>query len=99
MPRLHSISIRDPWILIKPAQIYIWEKQKSWLDFGDLGPIFKVTGCQRMLKNALSALHLQKRSIYVNKTCTDISLGNAKRVDKILMTLTPFSRSQKVKEC
>ena len=52
-----------------------------------------------MLKNALSALHLQKRLIYFNQTCTDISLGNAKRVDKILMTLAPFSghrRSKKV---
>ena len=52
-----------------------------------------------MLKNALSALNLQKRSIYLNQTCTDISLGSAKRVDKILVTLTSFSRSQEVKEC
>ena len=52
-----------------------------------------------MLNNALSVLNLQKRSIYFNQTCTGISLGNAKRVNKILVTLTPFSRSQKVKEC
>ena len=39
-----------------------------------------------MLKNALFALHPQKSSIYFNQTCTDVSLGNAKRVDKILMT-------------
>ena len=30
--------------------------QKKLLDFGDLDPIFKVKGGQRMLKNALSAL-------------------------------------------
>ena len=52
-----------------------------------------------MLKNALSAPHLQKGSIYFNRTCTDISLGNVKRVDNILVTMTPFSGSTKVKEC
>ena len=45
-----------------------------------------------MLKQSLSALHLQKRSIYFNHTCTDLSLENVKKVDKILVTLTPFSR-------
>ena len=52
-----------------------------------------------MLKNALSALHHQYRDHFFNQTCTDISLGNAKRVDKILVTLTRLSRSLKVKEC
>ena len=52
-----------------------------------------------MLKNSLSALNLQKRSICFNQTCIDISLGNVKRGGMILVTLTPFSRSQKVKEC
>ena len=32
--------------------------EKNWLDFGDLVFIFKVTGDQRLLKNALSALCL-----------------------------------------
>ena len=57
--------------------------------------------CHRRSKNVEKCLvcTLQKGSINFNQTCTDISLGNAERVDKILVTLTPFSRSQEVKEC
>ena len=49
----------------------------------------------------MPCLHsISKRDQFIlNQTCTDVSLGNAKRVDKILMTLTLFSMSQKVKEC
>ena len=33
----------DGRILTKLAQIHCWEGGTSWLDFGDLDPIFKVT--------------------------------------------------------
>ena len=49
-------------------------------DFTGLDPILKVTGGQRMLKNALSALYLLKGWMDFNKTCTGISLGDAKEV-------------------
>ena len=34
--------------------------EKNWLDFGDLDPIFKVTGGLRLLENGLSAPYLMK---------------------------------------
>ena len=52
--------------------------KKNWLDFGDLVFIFKVTGGQRMLKNALSPLCLLKGWMNCNQTCTDIYLGDVK---------------------
>ena len=38
--------------------VYVWEMQKNLQDFGDLDPILKVKGGQRMMKNVLSATHL-----------------------------------------
>ena len=40
--------------------LYIVVTWKNWLDFGDLGPIFKVTLGLRLLENGLSALYLLK---------------------------------------
>ena len=50
---LHSISLLNGQILAKLTQIYHWEGEKCWLDFGDLDPIFKVTGGLRSLKNGV----------------------------------------------
>ena len=36
---LHSISLLNGQILAKLTQIYRWEGEKCWLDFGDLDPI------------------------------------------------------------
>ena len=44
MACLHPISWRNRWILTKLAQLYCCDMEKNWLDFGDLDPIFKVTG-------------------------------------------------------
>ena len=33
--------------------------ENNWLDFGDLDPIFKVTGGLKLLENGLSAPYLQ----------------------------------------
>ena len=41
MASLHSISWKNGWI-DKLAQIYHWDMDKNWLDFGDLDPILKV---------------------------------------------------------
>ena len=60
MPCLHSVSCRDG-DFNQAAQIYHLEMPKKLLEFGDLDPIFKVTKCQRKLKNALSAFYLLKR--------------------------------------
>ena len=69
-------------------------KKNLW-DFGDLDPIFKVTGGQRLLKNVLSPLYLLNRSTDFNHTC----IGTWKRFGQILVTLTLFSRSQEIKNC
>ena len=54
----HSISLLNGHILAKFTQIYHWEGEKCWLDFGDLDPIFKVTEGLRLLENGLSAPYL-----------------------------------------
>ena len=48
------------WILTKLVHLYCLNMEKNWLDFGDLGPIFKVTQGLRLLENGLSALCLMK---------------------------------------
>ena len=48
---LHSISLLNGQILAKLTLIYLWEGEKCSLDFGDLDPIFKVTGGLRLLEN------------------------------------------------
>ena len=48
---LHSISLLNGQILAKLTQIYHWEGEKCWLDFGDLDPIF--TGGLRLLENGV----------------------------------------------
>ena len=56
---LHSISLLNGQILAKLTHIYHWEGENCWLDFGDLDPIFKVTGGLRSLKkwDVASCLH------------------------------------------
>ena len=58
LPALYLLKAR--WILTKPAQICHGDIDMNSLDIGDLDPIFKVTGGQRTLKNALSAFYLLK---------------------------------------
>ena len=49
---LHSISLLNGQILAKLTQIYHLEGENCcWLDFGDLDPVFKVTGGLRLLEN------------------------------------------------
>ena len=76
----HSIYLLNRHILAKLTQIYHWEGKKCWLDFGDLDPIFKVTGGLRLLENGLSASCLLKEWIDFNQTCTSILLGHVKEL-------------------
>ena len=76
----HSISLLNGHILAKLTQIYHWEGEKCWLDFGDFDPIFKVTGGLRLLENGLSASYLFKEWIDFNQTCTSIFLGHVKEL-------------------
>ena len=48
----HSVSLLNGHILAKLTQIYHWEGEKCWLDFGDLDPIFKITVGLRLLEMA-----------------------------------------------
>ena len=49
------------WILIKLVYLYCYDMEKNVLNFGDLDPIFKVTGGIRLLENGLSAPYLQNK--------------------------------------
>ena len=55
MACLHPISWMNWWIFTKLVHLYCWDIEKNCLDFGDLDPIFKVTGGLRLLENGLSA--------------------------------------------
>ena len=59
----------------------LMEKKRS--DFGDLDPIFKLTGGQRKLENALCAPYLLKGWMDFKQICTYVSLGDAKEVIRI----------------
>ena len=56
-----------------------------------------------MLKNALSAPYVLKRTMDFNQTCIDILLGDlCKRTDLILVTLIDYQgcrRSKNVEKC
>ena len=77
---LHTISLLNGQILAKLTQVYHREAEKCWLDFGDLDPIFKVTGWLRLLENGLSAHYLLKEWIDFNQTCTSTLLGHVKEL-------------------
>ena len=64
----------EGWILIKLAQLYCCDMKKNWLNFGDLDPIFKVTGGLRLLENGFSAPYLQIIWMDFDQTCTAILL-------------------------
>ena len=95
----HPVSWRNGWILTKLAQLYCWDIQKNWLDFGDLDPIFKVTWGLRLLENGSSAPYLLKEWMDFDQTCTSILHWHGKELIRFFFTLTPFSRSHKGLDC
>ena len=76
------IYLLNGQILAKLTQVYHWEGGKCWLEFGDLDPIFKVTGGLRFLENGLSVSYFLKEWIDFNQTCTSILLGHVKELIK-----------------
>ena len=52
MAFLHPISRMNGWILTKLVQLYCWDRDKNWLDFGELDSIFKATLMLRFCKMA-----------------------------------------------
>ena len=46
------------------------DMKKNGLDFGDLDPIFKVTGGLRLLENGFSAPYLQIEWMDFDQSCT-----------------------------
>ena len=58
---LSAPCLLKEWVdFTRLAQLYFWDMEKNWLDFGDLDPIFKVTLGLRLLENGLSALYILK---------------------------------------
>ena len=58
---LHSTSRINGWIFTKLVHLYCCDMEKNLLYFGDLNPIFKVTGKLILLENGLSAPYLMKK--------------------------------------
>ena len=59
--------------------------EKNWFDFGDLGPIFKVTGLLRLFENGFSAPYhplvcLLKELMDYDQTCISIFLLHGKEL-------------------
>ena len=67
----------DGRILTKLAEIHGWEGGTSWLDFCDLGPIFKVTATFNVW-NFVSVRYLMNQLTDLDQTCTDTMLGGVK---------------------
>ena len=54
---LSALYLLNGWMNFKGmSQIVQWEMEKNISNFGDLGLRLKITGGQRMLKNALFAV-------------------------------------------
>ena len=77
----------DGRILTKLAQIHCWEGGTSWLDFGDLGPIFKVTATFFNVWNFVSVRYLMNQWTNLYQTCTDTMLGGC---EKLIWFWWPF---------
>ena len=60
--------------------VYCCDLEKNWLDFGDLGPIFKVTQGLRLFENGLSAPYLMKEWLDFDQICITILLWHEKEL-------------------
>ena len=96
LPCLHDISWTGGWILIKCAWMYYWDMTKSWLGFGDLDLIFKVTAGLKLPNLSPNMLVCIISHELVGRFQPDLhgyNIGTWWRADLILVTLTYFSRS------
>ena len=80
---LHIFSRMNGWILTKLVQLYCWDRDKNWLDFGDLDHIFKVTGGLRLLEIGLSVPYLMKEWVDFDQICTTILLWHEKELIRV----------------
>ena len=100
MACLHPISRMNLRILTQLVHLYCCDmEKKNWSDFGDLDSIFKVTQGLRLLKNGLSAPYNEGMDGFWPNLQYYIVVTWKKKTDQILMTLTPFSRSQEGSDC
>ena len=74
---MHNISWTNEWNVTKLARVYHWDKLKSWLEFGDLYLISKVTGRIKYVKNSLKLIHFLNLLLDSHQTNTDIPLGQS----------------------
>ena len=58
----------------------LWEGVKSWLDFGDLDLIFKVTATFCNVWNFVSGCYLLNQWTYFDQTCIDTLLGGCEEL-------------------
>ena len=76
MAFLHPISRMNGWILTNLVQLYCWDRDKNWLDFGELDTIFKVTGdsdCWKMAcLHPISRINGWILTKHVHLYCCDI---------------------------
>ena len=66
---IHDISWTNWWDSKKFALVYHWDKLKSWLCFGDLDLIFKVTGGFRYMKFSLKMRYLMNHFLVCHQLC------------------------------
>ena len=70
----------DGRILTKLAQVHCCEGGTSWLDFGDLGPIFKVTATFFNVWNFVSGHYLLNQWTDFDQTCMDTMYGGCEEL-------------------
>ena len=79
--RTWRIFWTDGRILTKLAQIHCCEGGTSWLDFGDLGPIFKVTATFFNVWNFVSGHYLLNQwGTDFDQTCMDTMYGGCEEL-------------------
>ena len=88
----HDISWTSWWNSTKFVWIYHWNKLKSWLGFGDLDLIFKVTGGFRW-QITIPTISLEPFD-RIPPNLPGYIIGTRLKADQVLVTLTTFSRSQ-----
>ena len=74
---MYPLYLLNQWNVTKLAWIYHWDELKSWLDFGDLDLIFKVTGGLKYMKISLKLIYLLNPCHDFYQTSIAIPLGQS----------------------
>ena len=86
------------WILIKFAEINCLETDKNCLDFGDLDLFSRSYEILVMSENGLSGPYFLNELIDFDQPCHRYIVGTWSIANRILVTLTSFSRSKNVEK-